>query len=111
MLDVLTQDYIRTAKAKGLSGTVIIFRHALRNAIMPIVTVSGSMIASTLVGSFVMENNFSIPGMGKYLVNAVKDSDYTMIMGMTTFYAIIMIAAMFIVDIVYMLVDPRVKLD
>lgn len=111
MLDVLSQDYIKTAKAKGLSGTAIIFRHAVRNAIMPIVTVSGSMVASTLVGSFVMENIFSIPGMGKYLVNAVKDSDYTMIMGMTAFYAVIMIAAMFIVDIVYMLVDPRVKMD
>lgn len=111
MLDVLTQDYIKTARAKGLSQTAIIFRHTIRNAIMPIVTVSGAMIASTLVGSFVMENIFSIPGMGKYLVNAVKDSDYTMIMGMTTFYAIIMIAAMFIVDIVYMLVDPRVKMD
>lgn len=111
MLDVMSQDYIKTAKAKGLSGSAIVFKHALRNAIMPIVTVSGSMIASTLVGSFVMENIFSIPGMGKYLVNAVKDSDYTMIMGMTAFYAIIMIIAMLIVDIVYMLVDPRVKMD
>ena len=111
MLDVLSQDYIKTARAKGLSGTGIIFRHALRNAIMPIVTVSGSMIASTMVGSFIMENIFSIPGMGKYLVNAVKDSDYTMIMGMTAFYAIIMIVTMFLVDVVYMLVDPRVKMD
>ena len=111
LLDVLSQDYIKTAKAKGLSGTAVVFRHALRNAIMPIVTVSGSMIASTLVGSFIMENIFSIPGMGKYLVNAVKDSDYTMIMGMTAFYAIIMIVTMFVVDIVYMLVDPRVKMD
>ena len=111
MLDVLGQDYIKTAKAKGLSSPAIVFRHALRNAIMPIVTVSGSMIASTLVGSFIMENIFSIPGMGKYLVNAVKDSDYTMIMGMTAFYAVIMIITMFIVDIVYMLVDPRVKMD
>ena len=111
MLDVLSQDYIKTAKAKGLSGTAVVFRHALRNAIMPIVTVSGSMIASTLVGSFIMENIFSIPGMGKYLVNAVKDSDYTMIMGMTAFYAIIMIVTMFVVDLVYMLVDPRVKMD
>jgi oligopeptide transport system permease protein len=111
MLDVMSQDYIKTAKAKGLSGTAIIWKHAFRNAVMPIITVSGSMIASTMVGSFVMENIFSIPGMGKYLVNAVKDSDYTMIMGMTAFYAIIMIIAMFIVDVVYMIVDPRVKMD
>lgn len=111
MLDVMSQDYIKTAKAKGLSGMSIIWMHAFRNAVMPIITVSGSMIASTMVGSFVMENIFNIPGMGKYLVNAVKDSDYTMIMGMTAFYAIIMIVTMFLVDVVYMLVDPRVKMD
>ena len=111
MLDVMSQDYIKTAKAKGLSGTAIIWKHAFRNAVMPIVTVSGSMIASTMVGSFVMENIFNIPGMGKYLVNAVKDSDYTMIMGMTAFYAIIMIVTMFLVDVIYMMVDPRVKMD
>ncbi len=111
MLDVMSQDYIKTAKAKGLSGMSIIWKHAFRNAVMPIITVSGSMIASTMVGSFVMENIFNIPGMGKYLVNAVKDSDYTMIMGMTAFYAIIMIVTMFLVDVVYMLVDPRVKMD
>ncbi len=111
MLDVMSQDYIKTAKAKGLSGASIIWKHAFRNAVMPIITVSGSMIASTMVGSFVMENIFNIPGMGKYLVNAVKDSDYTMIMGMTAFYAIIMIVTMFLVDVVYMLVDPRVKMD
>lgn len=111
MLDVMSQDYIKTAKAKGLSGTAIIWKHAFRNAVMPIVTVSGSMIASTMVGSFVMENIFNIPGMGKYLVNAVKDSDYTMIMGMTAFYAIIMIVTMFLVDVIYMVVDPRVKMD
>ena len=111
MLDVMSQDYIKTAKAKGLSGMSIIWKHAFRNAVMPIITVSGSMIASTMVGSFVMENIFNIPGMGKYLVNAVKDSDYTMIMGMTAFYAIIMIVTMFLVDVVYMQVDPRVKMD
>ncbi|MDO4836756.1 MAG: ABC transporter permease [Clostridia bacterium] len=111
MLDVMSQDYIKTAKAKGLSGMSIIWKHAFRNAVMPIITVSGSMIASTMVGSFVMENIFNIPGMGKYLVNAVKDSDYTMIMGMTAFYAIIMIVTMLLVDVVYMLVDPRVKMD
>jgi oligopeptide transport system permease protein len=111
MLDVLSQDYIKTAKAKGLTDTAIVWKHALRNAVMPIVTISGSMIASTMVGSFVMENIFNIPGLGKYLVNAVKDSDYTMIMGMTAFYAIIMIVMMFLVDMIYMLVDPRVKMD
>ena len=105
MLDVLGQDYIKTAKAKGLSQREIIWKHGVRNAIMPVVTVSGSMIASTMVGSFIVENIFNIPGMGKYLV------DYTMIMGMTAFYAIVMIVMMFLVDILYMLIDPRVKMD
>lgn len=111
MLDVLGQDYIKTAKAKGLSQREIIWKHGVRNAIMPVVTVSGSMIASTMVGSFIVENIFNIPGMGKYLVDAVKTSDYTMIMGMTAFYAIVMIVMMFLVDILYMLIDPRVKMD
>ena len=111
MLDVLGQDYIKTAKAKGLSQREIIWKHGVRNAIMPVVTVSGSMIASTMVGSFIVENIFNIPGMGKYLVDAVKTSDYTMIMGMTAFYAIVMILMMFLVDILYMLIDPRVKMD
>ena len=111
MLDVSGQDYIKTAKAKGLTKGAIIFKHTIRNAVTPIVTVSGSMVASTLVGSFVVENIFSIPGIGKYLVNAVKESDYTMIIGMTVFYAIVLILIMFIVDILYVLIDPRVKLD
>lgn len=111
MLDVAGQDYIKTAKAKGLSGGEIIFKHQFRNAISPVVTVTGSMMAGTMVGSFLIENVFSIPGMGKYLVNAVKDSDYTMILGMTTFYAMILVIMMLIVDILYVLIDPRVKLD
>ncbi len=111
MLDVSGQDYIKTAKAKGLSRGAIIFHHTIRNAVTPIVTVSGSMVAGTLVGSFVVENIFSIPGIGKYLVNAVKESDYTMIIGMTVFYAIILIVIMFIVDMLYVIIDPRVKLD
>lgn len=111
MLDVAGQDYIKTAKAKGLSETEIIFKHQFRNAISPVVTVAGSMMAGTMVGSFLIENVFSIPGMGKYLVNAVKDSDYTMILGMTTFYAMILVIMMLIVDVLYVLIDPRVKLD
>ncbi len=111
MLDVANQDYIKTAKAKGLSQFEIVTRHQIRNAIMPVITVAGPMMASTFVGSFVVENVFGIPGMGKYLVNAVKDSDYTMILGMTTFYAIILILLSLLVDLLYMVVDPRVKLD
>ena len=111
MLDVLSQDYIKTARAKGLTEGQVIRRHTIRNAITPIITVAGVMVAGTLVGSFVIENIFYIPGMGKYLVNAVKDSDYTVILGMTAFYAMILVAVTFVVDILYVIVDPRVKLD
>lgn len=111
MLDVLSQDYIKTARAKGLTEGQVIRRHTIRNAITPIITVAGVMVAGTLVGSFVIENIFNIPGMGKHLVNAVKDSDYTVILGMTAFYAMILVAVTFVVDILYVIVDPRVKLD
>lgn len=111
MLDVLGQDYIKTAKAKGLSNMEVITRHTIRNAITPIITVVGVQLASILVGSFVIENIFSIPGVGKFLVDAVQGNDYTVIMGMTVFYAAILVTMMFIIDIVYTLVDPRVKLD
>ena len=111
MLDVLSQDYIKTARAKGLTEGQVIRRHTIRNAITPIITVAGVMVAGTLVGSFVIENIFNIPGMGKYLVNAVKDSDYTVILGMTAFYAMILVAVTFVVDILYVIVDPSVKLD
>ena len=108
---MLAENLKALRKAKGLSQREIIWKHGVRNAIMPVVTVSGSMIASTMVGSFIVENIFNIPGMGKYLVDAVQTSDYTMIMGMTAFYAIVMIVMMFLVDILYMLIDPRVKMD
>ena len=111
MLGVLGQDYIMTARAKGLTNGQVIRRHTIRNAITPVVSVCGTMIAGTLVGSFVIENIFNIPGMGKYLVNAVKESDYTVILGMTAFYALVLVVVTFIVDILYVVVDRRVKLD
>ena len=111
MLDVLGQDYIVTAKAKGLTNGQVIRRHTIRNAIMPVISVCGSMVAGTIVGSFIIENIFNIPGLGKYLVNAVKESDYTMILGMTTFYAIVLVIVNFLVDMLYLAVDRRVKLD
>lgn len=111
MLDVLGQDYIMTARAKGLTDGQVIRRHTIRNAITPVVSVCGTMIAGTLVGSFVIENIFNIPGMGKYLVNAVKESDYTVILGMTAFYALVLVIVTFIVDVLYVVVDRRVKLD
>ncbi|MEG1857120.1 MAG: ABC transporter permease [Pseudoflavonifractor sp.] len=111
MLDVLGQDYIKTARAKGLTEGQVIRRHTVRNAITPIITVAGTMLAGTMVGSFVVENIFNIPGMGKYLVNAVKESDYTVILGMTAFYAIVLVTITFVVDLLYVAVDRRVKLD
>lgn len=111
MLDILGQDYIMTAKAKGLTNGQVIRRHTIRNAIMPVVSVAGTMIAGTLVGSFVIENIFNIPGMGKYLVDAITDNDYTVVLGMTAFYALVLVVITFVVDILYVLIDRRVKLD
>lgn len=111
MLDVLGQDYIKTAKAKGLSQGAIIFKHAFRNAIMPVVTVLGPITASVLTGAFVVENIFAIPGLGQYFVQSVQGLDYTMITGTTIFYGAFLIVANLIVDLVYGLIDPRVKLE
>ena len=110
MLDVLGQDYMRTAKAKGLSQKVSLFKHALRNAILPVITYVGPMMAYTLTGSFVTEKIFTIPGLGGEFIKAINGRDYTMIMGTTIFLATIMIIMNVIVDIVYKLVDPRIKL-
>ena len=111
MLDVLSQDYVRTAKAKGLSRAAVTWKHTIRNAILPIVTILGVSIAGVVVGSFVIESIFAIPGIGKHFVQSITHQDYTLIMGTTVFYAAILIVMMFVVDIVYGLVDPRIRLD
>ena len=111
MLDVLGQDYIKTARAKGLSQGAIIWRHALRNAIMPVVTVLGPITAGVLTGAFVVENIFAIPGLGKYFVTSIQVLDYTMISGTTIFYGAFLILANLVVDLVYGVIDPRVKLE
>lgn len=111
MLEVLRQDYIRTARANGLSKMSVIGKHALKNALIPVVTYVGPMVASILTGSFVVEKIFAIPGMGKYFVDSVTNRDYTVIMGMTLFYAAIYIIMVFLVDISYALIDPRIKLQ
>ena len=111
MLDVLSQDYIKTAKAKGLSQPAIIWKHASRNSIMPVVTVLGPITAGVLTGGFVVENIFSIPGMGRYFVQSIQNRDYTLISGTTIFYGAFLIVANLVVDLVYGLIDPRVKLE
>ena len=110
MLDVLGQDYMRTAKAKGVSGFVSLFKHALRNAILPVVTYVGPMLAYTVTGSFVVEKIFTIPGLGGEFIRAINGRDYTLIMGTTIFLATLIIVMNVVVDIVYKLVDPRIKL-
>lgn len=110
MLDVLSQDYIKTAKAKGLSQRQIVWKHAVRNAVMPVVTVMGPLVAAVLTGAFVVENIFSIPGLGKYFVTSVQTRNYTMIAGTTVFYGMFLILANLVVDLIYGFIDPRIKL-
>lgn len=110
MLDVLGQDYMRTARAKGLAGGKILFKHALRNAILPVVTYVGPMLAYTITGSFVVEKIFVIPGLGGEFITAINGRDYTLIMGTTIFLATLVIVMNVVVDIVYKIVDPRIKL-
>ena len=111
LLDVVRQDYIRTAKAKGLKNSVVIFKHALKNSLLPVVTYLGPLVTALLTGSFVVEKIFAIPGIGREMVSAIGDRDYTMILGLTAIFSIIMITSYLVVDIMYALIDPRVKLD
>lgn len=110
MLEVLTQDYIKMARAKGINPMRIVLRHALRNALMPVVTIMGTLLAGILTGTFVIEKIFAIPGMGKYFVDSINNRDYPVIMGTTVFYSAFLIFMLFLVDIVYGILDPRIKL-
>jgi len=110
MLDAINQDYIRTARAKGLNTGKIVFKHALRNSLIPVVTYIGPLVAYTITGGFVVETVFSIPGLGKYFVQSILSRDYPIIMGTTIFLAILLVGAMLVVDIVYKIVDPRIQL-
>ncbi len=109
LLDVLQQDYMRTARAKGLSGTAVLWRHGMRNAAIPIVTVLGPITATLITGSFIIEQLFSVPGTGRLFVMSVFNRDYGMIMGTTLFYATIVVIANLAVDITYAFVDPRIR--
>jgi len=111
MLEVLRQDYVRTARANGISETKVIFKHALKNALIPVITYVGPMVAAILTGSFVIEKIFALPGMGGYFVQSVTNRDYTVTMGMTIFYAAFYIIMVLLVDIGYSIIDPRIRLD
>ncbi|MFG6149744.1 ABC transporter permease [Halobacillus sp. B23F22_1] len=110
MLETLTQDYIKTARAKGLSPVKVVVKHALKNALMPVVTILGTLMAGILTGTFVIEKIFAIPGMGKYFVQSINQRDYPVIMGTTVFYSAFLVFMLFLVDIAYGLLDPRIKL-
>lgn len=110
LLDVMGQDYIRTAKAKGLADFKILFKHALRNAVLPVVTYVGPLLASLMTGSFIVEKIFTVPGLGRDFVSAINQRDYTLIMGTTIVLATLIIAANVVVDILYKIIDPRIKL-
>jgi oligopeptide transport system permease protein len=108
MLDVMGQDYIRTAKSKGLAQPIVLFKHALRNAVLPAITYLGPAIAYTLTGSFVVERIFTIPGLGNEFISSITNRDYPMIMGTTLFLAALIIFMNVVVDILYKIVDPRI---
>lgn len=110
MLDTLDQDYIMTARAKGMSESRVIRKHVLRNSMLPAVTIFGGSIVGVFTGSFVIEKMFSIPGIGFYYINSINNNDYTMILGTTIFYAALFVIMQLIVDCVYVVIDPRIRI-
>jgi len=110
MLEALDQDYIKTARAKGMGKLVVVGKHALRNSVIPVITYMGPMVAGVLSGGFVIENIFSIPGLGKYFVESITARDYPLIMGTTIFYATLLLVMNTLVDLLYKVVDPRIEL-
>jgi ABC-type dipeptide/oligopeptide/nickel transport system permease component len=110
MLDVLSQDYLKTAKAKGMSGTVVIWRHAIRNALLPVITILGPLTINIITGTLIIEQIFAVPGLGKHFVQSIIVNDYTVTMGMTVFYSAFLVIAIFLVDIAYGIVDPRIRI-
>ena len=111
MLDVLEQDYVLTARAKGLSEGKVIFRHVLRNSMLPAITMLSGSIVGIFTGAFVTEKMFAIPGIGYYYISSINNRDYTMILGTTVFYAVLFVVMQLIVDFVYMIVDPRIRIS
>ncbi|HEV8341393.1 MAG TPA: ABC transporter permease [Candidatus Binatia bacterium] len=109
LLETLGEDFIRTARAKGLRETVVILKHALRNSLIPTLTVLGPLVAALITGSFVIEYVFAVPGMGRFFITAVTDRDYPMIMGVTLIYTALLVSANFLVDLFYSVLDPRIK--
>ena len=109
MLQVIREDYIRTARAKGLSERTVMVRHALKNAFIPVATVLGPMFAALVTGTFVVERIFAIPGMGKYFITSITNRDYPVVMGTILLYAVFLVLANLVVDITYAFLDPRIR--
>ncbi len=110
VLEVIHADFVRTAKAKGLAQKVVMYKHVLKNSLLPVITISGPLCAGVLSGSFVNEIIFAVPGMGKHLVQSVTNRDYPLVLGLTLVYAILLVLANLVVDLLYVVVDPRIKL-
>ncbi|WP_096272925.1 ABC transporter permease [Paucisalibacillus globulus] len=110
MLDVLSSDYIKTARSKGMSQRVVTYKHGLRNAMLPVISYMGPLVAGILTGSFIIEQIFGIPGLGSEFVTSITNRDYTVIMGTTVFYSVLLLVSILIVDLIYGLVDPRIKI-
>ncbi len=110
MVEVMQQDYIQTAKSKGLNSFQIILRHVIRNALLPVITYLGPLTAAILTGSFAIEKIFAIPGLGQWFVTSITNRDYTVIMGTTIFYSAILMLCVFIVDLLYCFIDPRIQI-
>ena len=111
MLQVIREDYMRTARAKGLSERVVIVRHGLKNAFIPVATILGPMFAAVLTGTFVVEQIFAIPGMGKYFITSITNRDYPVVMGTVLLYAFVLVIANLLVDMTYAFLDPRIRFD
>lgn len=111
MLDVLNQDYIRTCRAKGLPEWKVLGKHAMRNALLPVVTYVGTMFAALITGSFVVEKVFGVPGIGSLFTTSILNRDYTLIMGITVFFSVLLVLCVLAVDILYVLIDPRIQYD
>jgi peptide/nickel transport system permease protein len=111
MLEVLRQDYIRTAHAKGLRNLVVVYRHAMKNAMLPVVTIIGISFAVIAGGSVIIESIFSLPGLGRFLVEAMNQRDYNIVQAMVAFFSVWIIFANLLVDLTYGMLDPRVRYD
>lgn len=110
MIEVMNANYIKTADAKGLSTAGIVIKHGIRNAILPVVSFIGPLFASLITGTFVIEKIFAIPGIGRYFVDSIFNRDYPVIMGTTIFFSVILVVTLFLIDISYRLIDPRISL-